>query len=487
MKNLTRARYALPLVLCLGAVAQSPADTLAELLGDERLFGGRVGVKVVDLGDRSVLAEFDGDKGLMPASNMKLISTAVALFTLGPDFRFRTVLEGQGAIENGVLLGDLYLVGSGDPTLGARQEESPLAVFERFAGQLQALGVTEVKGSIYGDDHCQPDEIMGKGWSWDYQSHGYAAQVSGLCFAENVVKLFLSGTEPGKQPAFRVEPQVGYVDLVVDLTSGEPGSSTNLWPIREPGSNVVLVRGTIAADSEDHLLLAAVDNPTRYAARALREVLRRAGIQVSGPALDLDDLLDAPEAGERTILAEHRSAPLAEILGTTNKVSQNLYAEQLIRAASREALRESDIGAAQRHAREVLEGLGVDVRGLAIDDGSGLTRRDLVHPDQLVDLLIGIWSSEHRDLFLDTLPVAGVDGTLSSRFREGPAREHVRAKTGSIDRVAALSGYVLRPGDDASPIVFSVLLNNFTCSSADARDAIDRFVSALARHAGWGN
>jgi D-alanyl-D-alanine carboxypeptidase/D-alanyl-D-alanine-endopeptidase (penicillin-binding protein 4) len=185
------------------------------------------------------------------------------------------------------------------------------------------------------------------------------------------------------------------------------------------------------------------------------------------------------------VLAEHRSAPLAEILKTTNKSSQNLYAEQLLRAASREALGESDIDAAERHAKKILEDLGVDVAGLAIDDGSGLTRRDLVHPAQFADLLVGIWNSRHRELFLDTLPIAGVDGTLSGRFRDTVAKEHVRAKTGSIARVAALSGYVLRPGENTPPLVFSVMLNNFVCSSAEARDALDSFVIALARHAGW--
>ena len=285
---MTLGPYVSPLLLflSLGALAQSPAEALEELVGDERLFGGRVGVKVIDLRDGSVLAEHEGDRGLMPASNMKLISTAVALFTLGPEYRFRTVLEGEGTLEDGVLDGDLFLVGSGDPTLGGRQEETPLAVFGRFADQLAALGVKEVKGSIYGDDSSQPDEIMGKGWSWDYESYGYAAQVSGLCFAENVVQFFLSGTEPGRQPASRIVPQIGYVNLVIDLRCGEPGTPTNLWPSRERGSNAISVQGTMSADAEERRLLAAVDNPTRYAARALKETLRREEILVSGPALD---------------------------------------------------------------------------------------------------------------------------------------------------------------------------------------------------------
>lgn len=458
-------------------------DAVREFVATPALAGGRVGLHVRDLANGVVLARYDDDKGFMTASNMKLFSAATALLTLGADFEFVTRLAAHGSIHDGLLDGDLVLVGAGDPTLGGRHEsDGPRAPLLRMARTLRdQYGIVEVSGAVLGDHACQPDEGMGEGWSWNYEASDYAAPVSGLCFAENVVRLtFVAGAD-GRRPALRLSPETEYLTLDDRIEVG--GSATAITIERARGSNRVTLRGKLAS-GQTHTDAVSVDNPARFAAHVLRECLLEVGIRVRGPARDLDEWPTLARPAGRT-LCEHRSPALRTILHTLNKVSQNLYAEQLVRAAGRAGKGGGGMQGAAEQAATVLRALGGDPTGMVMADGSGLTRLDLVRPQQVADLLAGMWQHAQRDLFVGTLPVAGVDGTLAKRMQQGPAHGHVLAKTGFISRVAALSGYVVRPNEGAAPLVFSVLVNNFTCDTQAAKDAIDAFVQQLARVAGW--
>lgn len=476
---------ALLLAACPRLQARGPdlGAALRDLVDDPALAGGRVGVHVRDLGDGKVLVRHDDDKGFMTASNMKLLSSATALVTLGPDFRFVTRLVAHGEVDQGQLDGDLVLVGAGDPTLGGRQEaDGPRAPFQRMARRLRdEHGITEVTGAVLGDDDCQPDEVMGEGWAWNYEAADYAAQVGGLCFAENVVRITLVAGAQGRHAALHLQPETGY--LTIDNQVLVEGTETAVEFGRTRAGNQATLRGRMPPASR-HTDAVSVDNPCRYAAHVLRECLLDAGIRVRGPAADRDEWR-TPLAPAGAVLCEQASLPLRDVLHTLNKVSQNLYAEQVVRAAARVGQGSAGMAAAAKQAAAVLTALGGNAQGLSMADGSGLSRLDLVQPRQIADLLAGLWRHEHRDVFLATLPVAGVDGTLASRLQDGPARGHVHAKTGFIRGVVALSGYVVREGQGAAPLSFSVLLNNFTCDPQRAKDAADRFVQTLAAAAGW--
>jgi D-alanyl-D-alanine carboxypeptidase/D-alanyl-D-alanine-endopeptidase (penicillin-binding protein 4) len=465
------------------AAPTAVTEALRQLVADPRLAGGRVGVHVRDLADGKTVAQHDDDKGFMTASNMKLISSAVALLTLGPDFTFVTRLVAHGHVRDGVLDGDLVLVGDGDPTLGGRHEAAgPRAPLLRLAHQLRAQhGITHVTGAVLGDDDCQPDEVLGEGWAWGYEAADYAAQISGLCLAENVVRLEFLPTEAGRQPGVRLLPETSYVTLDAAVRATEASSAVTVGRAR--GSNVITVRGTVTA-GKPHRDAASIDNPTAFAAHVLHECLREASVHVRGPARDRDDWA-RPLAGPGEVLGEERSPPLHAVLRTLNQDSQNLYAEQLVRTAARVATGKAAMRDASAHAKQVLAASGVGTRGMVLADGSGLSRLNLVPPRAIADLLGAMWRHPHRDVFVRSLPLAGSDGTLRARFAEGPARGRVRAKTGFISRVVALSGYVPRPTQGAEPLVFAILLNNFTCEVSAARDAVDTFVQELARAAGW--
>ncbi|MGE0145034.1 MAG: D-alanyl-D-alanine carboxypeptidase/D-alanyl-D-alanine-endopeptidase [Planctomycetota bacterium] len=461
---------------------QDPAAALSALLAEPALDGARIGVIVRDLRDDRVVAEHDSNYGFMTASNMKLVSIAVALESLGADFRFATTLVTAAQIHDGVLDGDLVLVGSGDPTFGGRQEKGDgLAVFDRMIAELKSThGLRRINGHVVGDDDVQPDEVMGEGWAWNYQGDSYAAQVGGLCFAENCATLAIEPGEVGSPASVRVLPTTSLLTLQGRVETAEREQQRTAWATRERGRNVVRLGGAIPAGARPFRTSVSVENPTLHAATALRDRLIASGIEVGGAAIDRDDLPTITERyGDDRVLAVHESEPLDEILVTLGKVSQNLYAEQVLRAA---AGGNRGMTAAAGHAKRVLEEFGVDTKGMRIADGSGLSRLDLVKPAQLEDLVRAMWRSPGREDFLRTLPVGGVDGTLASRFRDPALRGRVVAKTGNISGVTALSGYILSANPEEPPLTFSILINNFTCPTSAAKEAMDRFLAVMV---GW--
>ncbi len=465
--------------LLLAACAAGPDEALAgtvdlavaELAQRPELAGGRIGVCVIDAVSGDRLAGLDDDRGFLPASNQKLISAAVALETLGADHTMATELWWNGTVDGNVLHGDLQLRGHGDPTFGLDAEGRE--AFATFVRALRALGVTSVRGRVSGDGSWLGDERLGQGWQWDYLDEDYAAPFGGLCCAHNVVEVTV---RPGDgAAAVELMPPAGFTPQA-RVQQGERGSATRLAARAGDGQHIV-VTGSIAADAKEQVLRVPVPDPTAFAARVLADELRAAGIAVE-PA-------EREVVGERRRLAAVRSPALAAIVRPMLLRSDNLYAEQVLRVASRVATGSGGTESARAHAKAVLEKLGIDTTGMELADGSGLSRRNLVRPRQLAGLLLAMERSPQRAAFAAGLPIAGKTGTLRERLTAGPASNRVRAKTGYIARVVCLSGYVPRPDPAAPPLVFSVMLNDFTCSDDEAKSAIDAFVHRLARAAGW--
>lgn len=452
--------------------AREVESAIAALVADDALAGGRVGVVVADAESGEVLAEHAADRGFATASNMKLLSSAVALQALGEDFSTTTELIARGEIRDGVLEGDVVLRGHGDPTFG--EGEAGETLLRAFAVALQGIGIRTVRGRVVGDAGWQGDETLGLGWQWDYLDEDYAAPFGGLCFRGNVVSVHVRPGVSG--PELRVLPVLEQFPKVA-VTQGAAGSKTELSVHRSLGSDEIVVTGTIAADAKERVLKVAVRDPAAFAAAGLAAVLRERGILVEGERL--------AGGGPERLVASHASPSLAAIVRSLLTRSDNLYAEQVWRLAARVATGDASTAAAERHAKSVLAGLGVDTAGMVLADGSGLSRRNLVQPRQIERLLVAMHGSPHREAFMAGLPVAGETGTLRSRFAEGPAHGRVQAKTGYISRVVCLSGYVPRRAADAAPFAFSVMLNDFTCEDAAAKAAVDAFVQRLARAAGW--
>ena len=456
---------------------------LSRMLADDALRNARVGVAVTDLATGEQLVAHDADKGFLTASNMKLVSTAVALATLTPSFRWRTsVVVAPGSfVADGVVAGDVFLVGGGDPSLGGPPRASDGAAdgIDSLAEQLHRNGVRRITGAVRGDASAEPFPIYGSGWQWDYLEEDYAAPSAALGYAQNVAEIRVHPTTVGNSAKTTCVPDVELPWLSLRVTTVAKGEPTKIRFQRVPHSDRVVVEGSIAEDAPPYRVPAAVGDPAQFAAAAFARALQRRGIAVEGGA---PTSMRAPDGAIE--LASCSSAPLSDVVVPLLQQSINLYAEQAWRAAAFHGRGLRTFLDCEGHAVATLASLGVPVDGMVLADGSGLSRRNLVQPRQLVALLAAMRKDARLLPMQQGLPVAGESGTLRARLLRGAARGHVRAKTGFVSYVVALSGYADKK-DGSAPFAFSILLNNFTCEADRAKAAVDGFVEELAQCAGW--
>lgn len=437
------------------------------------------------------LYERDTGRSFIPASNTKLYSTAAALDILGPDYRFETRLVTDGMIEDGVLNGNLTVIGSGDPVIGGRFTDGDItAYFRAWADSLKALGIRTISGSIVGDDDAFDEEPYGYGWQWDDLPYWYSAEVSALSFNDNCVDFYLEGTTEGSPAHLRWEPHMTtYVTARNASVTVAADAGIDEDYFRVQGTND-FVLGSLVPEGRTDVESLAVANPTAFFVHVLREVLIQEGIAVRGAAIDIDELAIKPSRDGHTHLFSHFSPSLAEIVYPLNKRSQNLYAEQVLRAIALvepPTGNEPDAGSAalaiDRARRMTFGPAGVDTLRLQLVDGSGLARQNLVTSSMTASLLHYMWhhpDDATRTAFIESLPIAGVDGTLSSRMRETPAERMVRAKTGTLGNASALSGYVTTP--TGKTLIVSIMSNHYTESSRGPRSVQDRIMAIAAQH-----
>lgn len=439
------------------------------------------GAIAVDVNTGRVLHEMNADRSFMPASVTKLFTTAAALAVLGPRFAYRTRLYAAGPVVGDTLRGDLIVRGAGDPTFGvARQDRGALATFRAWADSLGALGIRRISGDIVGDDDVFDDVPLGDSWSWDDLQYGYAAEISGLSFHGNVVELSIVPTRPGSPGALSWQPDnTDYVSIINRSRTAARGARLVEGYERLPGTNRFEVTSEVPAARVEQEEL-SVHNPTLYFAHVLTEVLRAEGITVDGMPIDVDELAYKPHYDQEglRIVARHTSATLAELAREINKESNNLWAEQVLRTLAAASGSVGSAAGGQRRAKSVFAEAGIDTSRIQLVDGSGLSRKNLVTPRMATDLLRFMARHEDRavrDAFIESLAVGGRDGTLEYRFRTGTPE--VRAKTGSLGNVSALSGYVRTR--DGRLVAFALLCNHYTTRSALVRSAQDAVVTIL--------
>jgi D-alanyl-D-alanine carboxypeptidase/D-alanyl-D-alanine-endopeptidase (penicillin-binding protein 4) len=456
------------------------AADLARIFGAPVMENGLWGVEVKSLDTGRVLYARNPRTLMMPASNMKILTLAAAAETLGWDYRFKTRLETLAAIEDGALKGDLFVVGGGDPTINSRNGRAA-AVFDEWASALKAAGITRIDGGVVGDATAFEAPALGQGWSWDYLQDGYAAPVAALELNENTAPLSVRpGAKPGDDAALALPPGTG-LGLVHRVVTGEPGSPTNLDIVRLPTGGWIEVRGSIAADAQAVTRTVAVANPALFFAHSLVNELTARGIAVRGLPKELPETRNQLPPLARTVIHESASPPLGEIATTMMKVSQNLYAETLLKAVGAAATGTASADAGRRAARAVFDGWQIPGGTYVQADGSGLSRYDYVTASMIVTILERLHRDpRHRDAFVATLPIAGKDGTISTRMRNTRAEANAVAKTGSIANVRALSGYVRTR--DGETLAFSILANSFTIPSATVNWIADLAVERLANY-----
>jgi D-alanyl-D-alanine carboxypeptidase/D-alanyl-D-alanine-endopeptidase (penicillin-binding protein 4) len=443
---------------------------------------GTWGVEVRSLDRGDILFELNAARLMMPASNMKILTLAVAAERLGWDFRFTTTLETSGVVEAGVLHGDLIVRSNGDPTMSTRGKRGA-QVLDEWAAALKAAGITGIDGRIVGDDQALDDEGVGPGWSWDYLEAGYAAPVGALQYNENTADLTTApGAAVGDPIIVQLAPGSGFtvVNRAITGEGAESGRRGAINVVRRIDRPELEISGSIPLGAPAVSRVVAVINPTLFFAQSLRDGLIGRGIPVSGDAVDGDDVAAEPEmALERRVLATVASPPLRDIASVLMKVSQNQYAETLLKAvgAANGALGTTSSG--RRAAIETFNGWGIPTEGYVMSDGSGLSRYNYVAPSTITMILARMHGDpKHRDAFVATLPIAGKDGTISTRMRKTRAEGNAVAKTGSIANVRSLSGFVRTRNGEL--LAFSILANDFVIPAATVNYIADVAVEALA-------
>lgn len=467
--------------------AAEPSRAVRELRADlARVFGAPImdrgvwGVDVKSLDRGEGLYDLNAGKLMMPASNMKILTLAATAETLGWDYRFTTTLETRGTVANGVLHGDLIVRSNGDPSINAREGRAD-AVIDEWARALQAAGISSIDGRVIGDDQAFDDEGLGAGWAWDYLQYGYAAPVGALEFNENIATLTIApGATAGASAIIGISPGSGFT-LLNRAISGAEGSEETLDYRRHIDRAVLEVTGSIPFGSPTRTRGVAVVNPTIFVAQGLKDGLASRGITVSGEAVDLDDVAAAEmqNPAERRVLASAESPPLRDIATVLMKMSQNLYAETLLKALGAAGGGLGTAEGGRLAVRKTLDAWGVPGDGYVMFDGSGLSRYNYVTAATLTTVLERMYKDpRHHDPFIATLPIAGKDGTLGTRMRRTRAEGNAVAKTGSISNVRALSGFVR--SRDGEMLLFSILTNDFVIPAATVNWIADLGVEILS-------
>lgn len=472
----------------LAAAAPPAKDRIQAILGSSPAAGGAFwGIHVTNARTGKVLYSLNGNKFFVPASNTKLFSTALALFRLGPDYRFVTrVTSPAGMDAAGTLRGDLRLLGGGDPTLSGRdlpyhkgvQTSEPLGAIRDLADQVASRGIRRVDGDILGDDTAWPWDPYPPGWAQDDTVSEDGAPVSALTLTDNRVRIQLTPAAAGASPLLEVVPPFSYFFFRNQVRTVERGTEA-VKIYRSPGSREVQLEGTLNAARGSYVDYLAVDDPAAYAATALREALIAKGITVRGTARAVHRHPGSPaftRTGEQ-VLAERHSAPLLETLRVIDKVSQNLHAEMVLRETARVTRGDGARELALEELAGFLAEIGVPKTAYRFEDGSGLSRLTVVTPSGITRLLGFLYGSRYREQWLSLLPIGGQDGSLEKRFVLPFPAPTVLAKTGSLSHVAALSGY--GKSRDGSMLAFSVLVNNYNSPASEIRPLIDRIVLSL--------
>ncbi len=469
---------------------------------------GNWGILVADRDTGEILYDLNSDHFFMPASNAKIFTTALALATLGRDYRFRTTLESQAALESdGRLAGDLRLVGRGDPDLSNRvfpfagrfeRNGSVEKVLAEMADAAVAKGLKEVDGDIVADDSYFPYDPYPAGWTTGDLFFTFGAPVSAIAFNENAFTIEVQpGTRIGSPAAIATEPNAASDAFRSEITTSPAGSEPDFAVVRQPGINFILVRGSIPLGHAPIPLDFAMTQPAETAALTLKQLLEARGVRVMGSALAQhapppeSTAAGAPvfpstgppaSPPPAVVLAEHLSPPLIESIRVTNKVSQNLHAELLLRTVGREKTGLGSTAAGLQVERDFLAAAGIADGDVVLSDGSGLSRDDLVTPRAVVALLRYVARQPWGADFLSTLPVAGVDGTLEDRMKDTPARGRIEAKTGSHEDAHALSGYAT--SESGESLVFAIFGNNNRQHGPDATTALDAIATAMVETLG---
>ena len=492
MKNISAIiAIAILAISSTGVIYAQETETIqqkAEAIANGDVFGQAVIGICARTGNGQTIIDVDADNMLLPASNMKLISTGAALHALGGDYRYKTTIGYDGNIIEGVLIGDLYIIGGGDPTIASKDSiAAPVQnTFARWERIIRDAGISEIDGRVIG---TSGDFFSGMTeeatWLWNDIGTYYGAGATGLMFYENMQSFEVSaGAEPGADiniaPSY---PEVPWMEFRYECSTGKAGTGDQRYMYTSDLAPVAEVRGTFAVDRKPKRVDCSNKFPELTCSHNFKKWLEEHGISCSQEASDTR-LNRIPEPENITIIGSTESPTLRRIAFETNHASNNLYAETLFRTLGKELKAEGSYDSSYVAVRNILKDIGVDLsRGQKIQDGSGLSRQNLISPDFFCRYLEAIMGSPCFEDFVESLPSPGGTGTLASNMKNYPAEDkaRIKVKSGSMSGVRCYSGYIIpREGCKEETIIFSIMVNNCTAPTWKVRPLMDKIMGMLA-------
>ena len=463
------------LVFPFGLLAQSSLTSVVDNFAGSRVLRNAwvaVDVRNVATGER--LASVNPELACIPASTQKLITTAVALDVLGADFRFRTRLLAETAVSGGVLAGNLYVEGGGDPSLGSPLMEGVSRTEEVLAEWVAAVrkaGITRITGAVVGDGSRYGSDGAGRSWPWNDLGNYYGAGAYGLNLNENSYYLSFNQRqrEGSKPPVTGTDPVVPGLEFTNELVSGPAGSGDQAYIYGAPFNFRQFIRGSIPVGTGRFRIRGSLPDPALFAAQRLTLALREAGVVVTGSATTVR-LLGETEYRKGEVLHERYSPSLPELIDRTNLTSNNLFAEALLRELNH-AAGERETGGTDV-LTDWLKGRGLATDGVRLRDGSGLSPRNYFPPSFMTAFLVDRSGQQRWE---ESIPLAGRTGSLRRVLRGTVAEGRVRGKSGTVSGVRAYAGYVDRP--DGRRLAYSIAVNNHTAGGA----ALNRLIYGLMR------
>lgn len=482
--------------LGLWLTAQTPAQaqvpslqqSIETIISDPALSEATVGI-CVRTGDGRTLADIESDNMIMPASNMKLISTGAAIHLLGPNYQYITRIGYDGVVEKGILKGNLYIIGGGDPTTGSKDSiATPMTeLFDIWEKTVRDAGIRRIDGYIIGDGRYFDGMPEHPSWQWSDIGTYYGSGPTGLMFYENTQSFRASAGKKVGDPVNIVPsyPEAPWMEFRYNCTTGKAGTGDQLYMYASDLSPVAEIRGTFGVDRAAKRVDCTNKFPEYTLASYFADRLRSKGIPNEGPAdFRLCTDIDASSADNLEIIGSTLSPALKRIIFETNHESNNLYAETLSKTLGKKLTGSACYDSTYVAMETVLKELGMDTSyGIKMADGSGLSRKNYVSPDFFCRFLIAMMSSPHFEDYIYSLPSPGSNGTLSSNMAKSPVemKARIKVKSGSMDGVRCYSGYVIpKEGCKDETIVFSIMVNNCTAPVWKVRQLLDKIMAAIA-------
>ncbi len=464
------------LILLISSSLVFSQNYIDKTFNNTNLKTASVALLVYDINNNKQVYAHNQNKSLKPASNLKILTTAAILETLGANYQFTTYLKYSGKIENNILNGNLYIIGGGDPTLGSELFYDKQTQFlDNWINDLKKLNIKAIKGNIIVVDTLFKKQAIPSTWVWGDIGNYYGAGVSSISIFDNQYKLYYNTKVPIGENVKLIKTYPPINCSIENNVTAEKITRDKSNVYSSPFCNISLIQGSLPANKDTFIVKAAIMEPAKNIGEFFLHFLNKNKIYAKKSNLQIVDNANEIPDTNLILISEIKSPKLIDIINKTNKKSINLYAETLLRHLSLSRNKDGSNATGTSVLKYYWKNRGVDITGLNLYDGSGLSSYNLITAQQIVDVLKKVYTDSLKyQGFISTLPVAGESGTLKYFLYKSEAKKHIYAKSGSMSGVKAYSGYI--ETKQKNILTFSFIINNFTCSSSKVRKDMENIL-----------